>query len=70
MNADGSCPTCGRVLDAVERSGARAGVTTAIDATTAAEEESSRAPWHFWVLVVGTVAYLAWRLVQFIIYLL
>jgi hypothetical protein len=67
MNADGSCPTCGRVLDAVERSGTKAGATTTADAD---EEESSRAPWHFWVLVIGTVAYLAWRLVQFIIYLL
>ena len=32
------------------------------------ESESTKAPWHFWVLVVALVAYLGWRLVEVIIW--
>jgi hypothetical protein len=28
------------------------------------EDEPTRAPWHFWVLVAAVVIYLGWRLVQ------
>ena len=38
MGADGSCPTCGRVIAA-----------------------APRAPWHFKLLMVALVAYLAFR---------
>jgi hypothetical protein len=31
--------------------------------------EDSKVPWHFWVLVVGLVIYLTWRLVQLIVWL-
>jgi len=43
------CPTCGAVVGEPE-----------IDQ----EEPHPRAPWHFKVLVVGTVIYLAYRLYQ------
>jgi hypothetical protein len=48
LNADGTCPTCGR----------RVG-----DPSEAAAEETG-APWHFKALIGLTVVYLGWRLVQ------
>ena len=48
LRADGSCPTCGRV----------------VAAPSAGAEARERAPWHFWVLLAAVVAYLGWRLVQ------
>ena len=34
------------------------------------DQESMKAPWHFWVLVVGLVIYLGWRLIQGIVWLI
>jgi hypothetical protein len=57
LNADGTCPTCGRhVADA--------------PAEGATEPEKLRrfsdepAPWHFKVLLAATAIYLAWRGIQ------
>ena len=33
-------------------------------ATTSSPDEAPKAPWHFKLLVVAVVVYLAWRLVQ------
>lgn len=51
MNADGTCPSCGRNLEAVR---------------TRTEErlEEEKAPWHFKLLVVALVAYLGWRIID------
>jgi hypothetical protein len=51
MNADGTCPTCGRPVGDVEQ---RAGEEAANETT----------PWHFKLLVVALVVYLGWRFVQ------
>jgi hypothetical protein len=48
LNADGTCPTCENEVDAAD-----------LDAKV-----SERPPWHFWMMVVALVAYLGWRLVQ------
>jgi len=62
MNPDGTCPRCGSVAIRSEH------VTGAsIDLRTLAGADESRAPWHFRVLVVLLVAYLAWRLVDLIV---
>lgn len=51
MNEDGTCPQCGEPIgDADEHA-----------STVVADE---KAPWHFKLLVVATVAYLVWRLVD------
>lgn len=50
LNADGTCPTCGRQV-AEPPSG---------PGTDAAE----RAPWHFKLLVVALVVYLGWRFLE------
>ncbi|MGO9963022.1 MAG: hypothetical protein ACLPUG_06280 [Acidimicrobiales bacterium] len=44
------CPTCGAELEVDDRQGAR--------------DAPLKAPWHFKVLVVGTVVYLGYRLYQ------
>ena len=65
MKADGSCPTCGRVLPV-------AGTQAEAESPLTAKElnvremagEDAKAPWHFKVLVALAVLYLGWRLVQ------
>jgi len=52
LDPDGSCPTCGRVV---------------AEPKAAAEgEEATKAPWHFKLLLVLVVAYLTWRTIQII----
>lgn len=53
LNADGSCPTCGRVVAEPHRPGA-------------ADEAPPKAPWHFKLLLLAVVIYLTWRFVQII----
>ena len=31
--------------------------------------EQSRVPWHFWLLAIGVLVYLGWRLVQLIMWI-
>ena len=50
LDADGSCPTCGRVVADPKD----------------ADDEPAKAPWHFKLLLVLVIAYLAWRTVQII----
>lgn len=51
LNADGTCPTCGRTVGDIEER---------------AEQvlEDEKTPWHFKLLVAALAAYLGWRLVQ------
>jgi hypothetical protein len=62
MRPDGSCPTCGQVLELRQPHRTPA----AAAAAEPAEEEPApiKAPWHFKVLLVALVVYLAWRGVQ------
>ena len=52
MNADGTCPTCGR------------GGRGAPLACRASAEIDETTPWHFKLLVVTLVVYLGWRFCQ------
>lgn len=54
MNADGTCPTCGRDVEA-----------STVRTRELVEEE--KAPWHFKLLVVALVLYLGWRVVDLFI---
>jgi hypothetical protein len=83
MRPDGSCPTCGRHLgkptDAdrlAAAAEAEAGVEHPEGPYTAKNldlkalaGEPPQAPWHFKLLVVLVAAYLVWRVVQLIIWL-
>lgn len=48
MNADGTCPSCGRTVEAPTPPGDD-------------EADDEKAPWHFKLLVVMMVVYLGWR---------
>jgi hypothetical protein len=54
VTEEGACPTCGQ------------GVDTADMKTQATPP--TKAPWHFWLMVVALVGYLGWRLVEGIIW--
>ncbi|MCP3938361.1 MAG: hypothetical protein GY708_23680 [Actinomycetia bacterium] len=55
ITAEGACPTCEHEVDTAD--------------LKAAAKPPTRAPWHFWVMVVALVGYLGWRLVDGIIWL-
>ena len=48
MTPEGTCPTCGRDLEAPAP-------------TAGADGDDEKAPWHFKLLVVALVVYLGWR---------
>jgi hypothetical protein len=52
MNADGTCPSCGRAL---------------VD-PGAVTTDAPRAPWHFKLLVAALIVYLTWRFLQLIVW--
>lgn len=52
---DGTCQQCGRFIASPD--------------DDPDDEESTRAPWHFFVLLAALVVYLGWRLVEAIIWL-
>jgi hypothetical protein len=71
--ADGSCPTCGRGLAApssqIPGPGAAASASAEKPYKINVRElagEDAKAPWHFKLLVVAIIAYLVWRIVQLV----
>jgi hypothetical protein len=60
MKPDGSCPSCGRVLDVAEPITAKN-----LDIHQLAGE-SGNTPWHFKLLMVLLTIYLAYRLVDLV----
>lgn len=76
LRSDGTCPTCERkvaeqTLGTEHRHSVAAGsaaspVTPGVSGAAASAAAEARAPWHFKLLVVLTVLYLAWRLVQLV----
>jgi hypothetical protein len=76
MKADGTCPTCGRVLPRAAAAGAgevEAEAGEAASPITAKDinlremaGKDAKAPWHFKLLMVLLAIYLGWRLVQLI----
>ncbi len=56
LQADGTCPTCGRVVGSPER------------AVPVDEDAGPGTPWHFKLLVAATVVYLSYRLLQGVIW--
>lgn len=65
MNADGTCPTCGRLVEAPVRQPITAKNMDLRKLAAGPEsEEPAKAPWHFKLLMVLLVLYLGWRIVQ------
>lgn len=53
LDADGRCSACGSDVDTADLN----------------EPTPTKAPWHFWLMVVALVVYLGWRLIQGVIWL-
>jgi hypothetical protein len=76
MKADGTCPTCGRVLPRAAAAGAGEVESEAGEAASPITAKDinlremagkdAKAPWHFKLLMVLLAIYLGWRLVQLI----
>jgi transcription initiation factor IIE alpha subunit len=66
MNADGTCPTCGRTLEKTQAEPITAKNINLkkLAAGEDADEETAKAPWHFKVLMVLLALYLTWRIIQ------
>lgn len=65
MNADGTCPSCGRPVDAPEKASIVTAKNLDLKKLAAGDsEDDASAPWHFRLLVVLTAGYLIWRFVQ------
>ncbi len=68
MKVDGTCPSCGRVVDAGR---ARAASTApAPDAVDDDDEDLPPIPWHLWLLAAALAIYLGYRAMQGIEWLL
>jgi len=64
MNEDGTCPTCGRSVAAQQPITAKNLNLRQLAAGVDGDEDDMKAPWHFKLLMVLLVVYLAWRIVQ------
>ncbi len=63
MNADGTCPTCGRSVEAQQPITAK-NVNVRKLAAGGEDGDDATAPWHFKLLMVMLAAYLGWRVVD------
>jgi hypothetical protein len=61
MNEDGTCPSCGRVVEAQQATAKNIDVKKL---AAGDDPDDAKAPWHFKVLMVLLAVYLGWRIVQ------
>ena len=64
MNEDGTCPSCGREVEAQQPVSAKNLNLRKLAAGADVNPEEMKAPWHFKLLMVMLAAYLTWRIVQ------
>ena len=67
MNADGTCPSCGRAVEAPKVQSTVTAKNINLRRMAVGEdgdEDDAKAPWHFKVLMVMLVAYLVWRFAE------
>jgi hypothetical protein len=70
MNADGTCPTCGRVVEAPQPASTVTARTLNLKKLAAGADgdgDDAAAPWHFKLLVVLLTLYMTWRIVDLFI---
>jgi hypothetical protein len=70
MNDDGSCPTCGRVVEAPSQPPRVTSKNLNVKQLAAGEDgdvDDVSAPWHFKLLMVLLALYLGWRVVDLFI---
>ncbi len=64
MNSDGTCPTCGRSVQAQQPITAKNLDLHQLAAGEGNDPSEAKAPWHFKVLMALLALYLGWRVVQ------
>jgi len=67
MNDDGTCPSCGRLVEEPKVASTITAKNLDLRKLAAGEsgdEDDVKAPWHFKVLLFMLVAYLVWRFIQ------
>jgi hypothetical protein len=67
VKVDGTCPSCGRVVDAGH---AHAASTPSDTDADAADDDLPPIPWHLWLLAGALAVYLGYRAMQGIEWLL
>lgn len=70
VKVDGTCPSCGRVVDPGHAHVATPTPTTPTAAGEDEEEELPPIPWHLWLLAAALAVYLGYRAMQGIEWLL
>lgn len=67
MNDDGTCPTCGRLVEEPKVKSTVTARNLDLKKLAAGEDgdvDDLKAPWHFKLLMVMLAAYLIWRFVE------
>jgi hypothetical protein len=65
MNEDGTCPSCGRMVEAPTRQPITAkNINLRQLAAGEDDEDTAKAPWHFKLLMALLALYLTWRIIQ------
>lgn len=65
MNADGSCPSCNRVIATTSINGSITSNNLDLKRLArGADDEDVSVPWHFKILVGALILYLTWRLID------
>lgn len=67
MKPDGSCPKCGNVVEPPKVASTHTSKNLdlkALAGSTTVDDEDEGAPWHFKLLMVALVGYLAWRIID------
>src|SRR5262249_32676046 len=68
MAPDGTCPTCGRALEAPKAAAPITAKNLDLKKLAAGEQDAdavdAKAPWHFKLLIVLLILYLTWRIVD------
>lgn len=70
VKVDGTCPSCGRVVDAGRAHAAEASPGGADASATDEGEDLPPIPWHLWLLAAALAVYLGYRAMQGIEWLL
>ncbi len=65
MNTDGTCPSCGRVVEAPLATSKNLNLRRL--AESAEDDADARAPWHFKLLIALLAVYLTWRIVDLLL---
>jgi hypothetical protein len=68
VKVDGTCPSCGRVVDPGHAHTANTG--SGADSTPDDDEDLPPIPWHLWLLAGALAVYLGYRAMQGIEWLL